>query len=355
MHKKITEMAKEKKAPESISDLGEFGLIDHLTQNVKLKNPGSKYGIGDDAAVVDYKDMQMVITTDMLTEGIHFDLIYTPLKHLGYKAAVVNFSDVYAMNAIPKQITVSIAVSQKFNLQMLEELYAGIRMACEKYGVDLIGGDTTASLTGLTLSITALGEASEEELTYRNGAKLNDVICVTGDLGAAYLGLLLLEREKKVFATNPKMQPQFEGYDYLLERYLKPEARKDLIDFFREKNIKPNAMIDISDGLSSELLHICTQSACGCKVYEEKIPVDTASMNLAEVFDMVPGVAALSGGEDYELLFTLPVGEFEKIKDNQAFVAIGYITDSSEGSNLITNAGTQVELKAQGWNAFKKS
>lgn len=344
----------EEKKVKSLNDLGEFGLIRELTKDLKIVNKSTLLGVGDDAAVLDYGNKKMVVTTDMLTEGVHFDLIYTPLKHLGYKAVMVNLSDVYAMNARPKQVTVSIAISNKFTLEMIEELYVGIKLACEKYGVDLIGGDTTASLTGMTISITALGEANEEDLTYRNGAKNTNLICVSGDLGGAYMGLLLMEREKKVFEANPNMQPEFKGHDYILERHLKPEARKDVVQFLAENKIKPTAMIDISDGLSSEVLHICQQSEVGCLLFEEKIPIDIITANMAEELHMVPSVAALNGGEDYELLFTVDVKDYDKIKDEESISVIGHITDKADGCNLITKGDQSVELKAQGWNTIKE-
>jgi thiamine-monophosphate kinase len=346
-------MSKEKSKETGIKELGEFGLIRHLTKDLKVVNESTQLGVGDDAAILDHGNKQIVVTTDMLTEGIHFDLIYTPLKHLGYKAVVVNLSDIYAMNATPKQITVSIAISSKFTLEMTEELYSGIKLACEKYKVDLVGGDTTASLTGMTISITAIGVAEKDELVYRNGAKNTNLICVSGDLGGAYMGLLLMEREKKVFETNPNMQPDFKGHDYILERHLKPEAKNNVISFLKEKGIKPTAMIDISDGLSSEILHICQQSEVGCKLIEEKIPIDLTTSNMAEEFHMVPTVAAMNGGEDYELLFTIDVKEYDKIKDDDQISVIGHITPKNDGCYLITNADTAVELKAQGWNPIK--
>ena len=348
-------MNEEKKnSVKTVSELGEFGLIRHLTKDLKLKNKTSVMGVGDDAAVIDCSDKQMVITSDLLTEGIHFDLTYTPLKHLGYKAAIVNFSDVYAMNAIPKQITVSIAISGKFSVNAIDELYAGIKLACDRYNVDLIGGDTSSSLTGLTIAITAIGEADKDKLTYRNGAGVNDLICVSGDLGSAYLGLLLLEREKEVFNVNPKMQPQLKGYDYILERHLKPEARKEIIEFFEDENIKPTSMIDISDGLSSEILHICQQSQVGCKIFEDKIPIDIVAGNMAEEFHMVSSTAALNGGEDYELLFTVSLNDYDKIKSNPLISIIGHITAKEDGRFLISKGEQEIELKAQGWNTMKK-
>lgn len=340
----------EKKKQVQLSDIGEFGLIARLTEKIQLRNTSSEKGVGDDAAVVSYPNSKVVITTDLLTEGIHFNLMYVPLKHLGYKAVVVNLSDVYAMNAIPRQITVSIAVSSKFSIQAIEELYSGIHIACEKYGVDLIGGDTTSSLTGLTISITAIGEASEEELTYRSGAKVTDLVCVSGDLGGAYMGLQLLERENEVFKVNPNQQPEFEGYDYILGRQLKPEARGDIRELFKTLEIKPTAMIDISDGLSSEVLHICKASKVGCNIYEEKIPLDLQTKNFAQELNINPLVAALNGGEDYELLFTVPISCYDIIKKEFDITVIGHITPESEGANLITTGGSVIPLQAQGWN-----
>lgn len=299
-------MFEDKNNPKEIENLGEFGLINHLTSQIKLKNPTSVKGVGDDAAVIaPSKNKQIVVTTDMLVEGIHFDLIYTPFKHLGYKAVTVNLSDVYAMNAVPTQITVSIAVSNKISIEALEELYAGMLLACEIYGVDLVGGDTTSSNSGLIISITAVGEAEKKEIVYRNGAKENDLICVSGDLGGAFMGLQLLEREKQIFNENPAIQPDFSGYDYVLERQLKPEPRQDVIEMFKELGVQPTAMIDISDGLSSEIIHICTQSGVGCTIYEDKLPIDPLTVSTAEEMNLNPSVCALNGGEDYELLFTI--------------------------------------------------
>lgn len=337
-----------------ISEIGEFKLIERLTEKVQLKNESTIKGIGDDAAVLFYGEKQIVVTTDLLIEGVHFDLIYTPLKHLGYKAVVVNVSDIYAMNAIPKQITVSIAISNKFSVKAIEEIYSGIELACKNYNVDLVGGDTSSSITGLNISITALGEASKDEIVYRNTAKKNDLILVSGDLGSAYFGLLLLQREKEVFKSNPKMQPKFEGYDYILERQLKPEARKDVIAELKKLKVKPTSMIDVSDGLSSEILHICKASGVGCKIFEEKIPIDAESYNIAEEFSMVASVAALSGGEDYELLFTTSIDDYETIKDSSYFQIIGHITDKSEGKNMLTKDGAEVPIIAQGWDGMKK-
>lgn len=333
-----------------LSDLGEFGLIARLTEKIQLKNESSILGVGDDAAVLRYPEKKIVVTTDLLTEGIHFNLMYVPLKHLGYKAVVVNLSDVYAMNATPRQITVSIAISSKFTLEAVEELYSGIHLACEKYGVDLVGGDTTSSLTGLTISVTAIGEATDDELVYRSGAQVNDLLCVSGDLGGAYMGLQLLERENEVFKVNPHQKPQFDGYDYILERQLKPEARADIKELLKTLNIKPTAMIDISDGLSSEAMHLCKASKVGCSIYEEKIPLDKQTKDFAEELSINPLVAALNGGEDYELLFTVPIACFDDLKKEFDITIIGHITPESEGTNLITTGGSVIPLQAQGWN-----
>jgi len=343
----------DKKKYREISELGEFGLIDHLTNGIELKHKSTIRGVGDDAAVLDYGNKLIVVTTDLLLEGIHFNLIYTPLKHLGYKAVVVNLSDVYSMNAIPKQITVSIGVSGKFTVEHLEDLYEGIKLACDKYNVDLVGGDTSSSLTGLVISITAIGETEKGKVTYRNTAKKNDMVCVTGNLGAAYMGLQLLEREKEVFKSTKGAQPNLEGYDYILQRQLKPEARKDIIELLKEINVTPTSMIDISDGLSSELLHICTKSGVGCKVFQEKIPIDLNTEQMAGEFKIEPLIAALNGGEDYELLFTIDIADFEKIKNQPLIHPIGHITDKDHGAILITQSGHSIELQAQGWNPLK--
>lgn len=334
-----------------LSELGEFGLIDHITKNFKLKHTSSVKGVGDDAAVINAEGKHQVVTTDLLVEGIHFDLMYTPLKHLGYKAVVVNLSDVYAMNAEPKQITVSIAMSSKMSVEMVEELYSGIKLACETYNVDLIGGDTSSSVTGLLISVTAIGEADKDAITYRNTAKKNDVLCVSGDLGGSYMGLQLLEREKEVFKVNPNAQPDFSGCDYIIERQLKPEARKDIVALLKEKNIVPTAMIDISDGLSSETIHICSKSDVGACIYEEKIPIDQETVSMAEEFNMDPTIAAMSGGEDYELLFTIDIRDFEKLKDTPGISFIGHITDKAEGISLIARDGSSVPVSSQGWDA----
>jgi thiamine-monophosphate kinase len=347
-------MTNNKSSKTELSTLGEFGLIRRLTERIVLKNSSTIKGVGDDCAVLDYKDKRVVLTTDMLTEGVHFNLMYTPLRHLGYKAVTVNLSDIYAMNAVPRQITVSMAISSKLSVEALEELYSGIYLACERYGVDLVGGDTTTSLTGLTLSLTAVGEADESDLVYRSGAQNSDLLCVTGDLGGAYMGLQLLERENEVFKVNPKMKPQFEGYDYILERQLKPEARKDMGPIFKELGIKPTSMIDISDGLSSEILHLCTDSGVGCRLYEEHIPYDNQTKKMANELNINPLVAALNGGEDYELLFTVPVTDHHKIKNHPDITILGHICDKSKGTNLITvGTGLEIPLEAQGWNPLK--
>jgi len=335
-----------------ISTYGEFGLIKHLTEKFKIVNASTEKGVGDDSAVLDYKNKKTLVTTDLLLEGIHFDLVYVPLRHLGYKAAVVNFSDIYAMNGEPKQITVSIGVSKRFVVEDLEELYAGIRLACEHYSVDLIGGDTSASLTGLTISITCIGEGEEGKIVYRNGAKENDLICVSGDLGSAYMGLQLLEREKLVFSGNSEAQPDFEGKDYILQRQLKPEARRDIIAQLREKGIVPTAMMDISDGLSSELMHICSQSNVGCRVYEDRIPIDIVAAIMAEELNMNIVTAALNGGEDYELLFTVSMEDYDKVLALDGIGIIGHITKPELGLNLVGREGEEIPMKAQGWNSI---
>ncbi len=335
-----------------ISTLGEFGLIRHLTEDIKLENASSKYGIGDDCAVLEYPNKQVLVTTDLLMEGVHFDLTYVPLKHLGYKAVMVNLSDIYAMNGTPRQITVSLAISKRFGVEDMEELYAGMRLACEAHHVDIIGGDTTSSLTGLAISITAIGDAPEGKVVYRNGAHETDLICVSGDLGAAYMGLQLLEREKNVFMGESDAQPDFSGKEYLLERQLKPEARRDIIEALAEAGVTPTAMMDISDGLSSELMHICKQSNTGCRVYEEHIPLDYQTAVMAEEFNMNVITCALNGGEDYELLFTVPLTDHEKVANMKGVRLIGHITKPELGCMLITRDGGEMELKAQGWQAL---
>lgn len=343
-------MNSEKRTP--ISTLGEFGLIRHLTENIELQNASSKYGVGDDCAVLEYPDKQILVTTDLLMEGVHFDLTYVPLKHLGYKAVMVNLSDIYAMNGTPRQITVSLAISKRFGLEDIEELYAGMRLACEAHHVDIVGGDTSASLTGLAISITAIGDAPKDKVVYRNGAKETDLICVSGNLGAAYMGLQLLEREKSVFMGDGTAQPDFSGKEYLLERQLKPEARRDIIAALAEAGIKPTAMMDISDGLSSELIHICKQSNKGCRIYEEHIPLDYQTAVMAEEFNMNVSTCALNGGEDYELLFTVPLTDHEKVSKLEGVRLIGHITKPELGCMLITHDGGEMELKAQGWQAL---
>lgn len=340
-------------AKTEIATLGEFGLIQHLTKDIKTVQPSTQKGIGDDAAVLHHMDKRTLVTTDLLLEGIHFNLEYVPLKHLGYKAAIVNFSDIYAMNGTPTQITVSLGVSKRFSVEDLEELYAGIRLACEKYNVDLVGGDTSASMTGLTISITCMGTAYDSDIVYRNGAKVNDLICVTGNLGTAYMGLQLLERERIVVNANEKATPAFEGREYLLERQLKPEARRDIIDQLHKAGIKPTAMMDISDGLSSELMHICTQSNVGCAIYEDKLPIDYQAAALAEEMNLNIVTCALNGGEDYELLFTCKLDDYEKLIPLEDVYLIGHITQAEHGLNLIGRNGEELSLQAQGWNAFK--
>lgn len=349
-----------------ISKLGEFGLIHHLTDNIKIKNESTVKGVGDDCAVLHYPDSEVLVTTDMLMEGVHFDLTYIDLQHLGYKSAMVNISDIFAMNGTPRQLTVSIALSKRFKVEDMEEFYSGLRMACDKWGVDIVGGDTTSSYTGLAISLTCIGEARKEDIVYRNGAKDTDLICVTGDLGAAYMGLQLLEREKSVYyqqvdearKKNDKraleelkgFQPDFAGKEYLLQRQLQTEARGDIIARFRELNIRPTAMMDISDGLSSELMHICKQSNCGCRIYEKNIPIDYQTAVMAEELNMNVTTCALNGGEDYELLFTVPIGDHEKIQQMDNVKLIGHITRPELGQMLVTRDNQEFELKAQGWN-----
>lgn len=342
----------ENKERTEISNLGEFGLIDHLTKNIELYHSSTNKGVGDDAAVLDSSGKKTLISTDLLLEGIHFDLSYTPLKHLGYKAVQVNLSDIYAMNGLATQVTVSLGLSSKFPLEAVEELYEGILIACKKYNVDIVGGDTTSSKQGLVVSVTSIGFADEQDITYRNTAEEGDLICVSGDLGAAYMGLQLLEREKKIFLENPNIQPDLEGKDYIVERQLKPEARKDIVEFLKAVGIKPTAMIDVSDGLSSEVIHICNKSDKGCNLYEEKIPIDPMTYDTARQFNLDPTVCALSGGEDYELLFTIKQSDYDKIKNNPDISVIGHITEQSAGMNLISKSGNVHPLKAQGWNSF---
>ncbi len=352
-----------------IAKLGEFGLIERLTKDIKIKNNSTRYGVGDDCAVLHYPDSEVLVTSDMLMEGVHFDLTYIDLEHLGYKAATVNISDIFAMNGTPRQLIVNIALSKRFTVEDMEAFYTGLNMACERWGVDVVGGDTTSSYTGLAISITCIGEAKKEDIVYRNGAKETDLICVTGDLGAAYMGLQLLEREKAVYYQQVEearkkgdqaalkdlqnFQPDFAGKEYLLQRQLQPEARGDMIAKLREMNIRPTAMMDISDGLSSELLHICKQSHCGCRIYENKLPIDYQTAVMAEEFNMNLSTCALNGGEDYELLFTVPIGDHEKLESMDNVRQIGYITKDSLGCMLITRDDQEFELQAQGWNPLK--
>jgi thiamine-monophosphate kinase len=335
-----------------LEKIGEFGLIDLLSKSIELTENSTVKGIGDDAAVMHYGDNQTLISTDLLLEGVHFDLRYVPLKHLGYKAVQVNLSDIYAMNGMASQITFSIGLSSKFPLEAVEEIYAGAILACKKFNVDLVGGDTSASKQGLVISVTSVGYANASDVTYRDGAQEGDLICVSGDLGGAYVGLQLLEREKQIFLENPNIQPDLEGKDYIIERQLKPEARKDIIHLFKDIGVKPTAMIDISDGLASEVLHICKQSKKGCKLYEEKIPIDQMTFDTAREFGLDPTICALSGGEDYELLFTVKQADYDKIKGDVDISIIGYITEENAGCNLISKAGNMHTIKAQGWNAF---
>lgn len=336
-----------------IATLGEFGLIDHLAKNIRITQPTTEKGIGDDAAVINNADKRTLVTTDLLLEGIHFDLTYVPLKHLGYKSAIVNFSDIYAMNGKPQQITVSLGISKRFSVEDLDAFYEGLRLACDIYGVDIVGGDTTSSLTGLTISITCIGIADSSTIVYRNGAKETDLICISGDVGAAYMGLQLLEREKSVLQGENNPQPDFSGKEYLLERQLKPEARKDIVALLAEKEIYPTAMIDVSDGVSSEILHICKQSKAGCVIYEERLPIDYQTAMMAEVFNMNVTTVAMNGGEDYELLFTVPLHAHEKVSQIEGVHIIGHITKEEQGCNLLTRDNVEMEIKAQGWNPLK--
>jgi thiamine-monophosphate kinase len=333
-----------------ISSLGEFGLIDHLTKNIELQNASSIVGVGDDGAVIDHFGKQTVISTDLLVEGVHFDLIYTPLKHLGYKSVIANISDIYAMNATPTQLVISLGLSNRFSVESVDELYEGIYAACEKYGVDLVGGDTTSSQKGLIISITAIGEVTPDTFVKRSTAQKGDLICVSGDLGASYIGLLFLEREKKIYLESPGVQPDLEGEAYVVGRLLKPEARKDIIEFLAAQKIQPTSMMDISDGLSSEILHICKQSELGCVLYEEKIPIAEATKQAAFKFELDPTACALSGGEDYELLFTIPQSEYDKLVLNEQISVIGYMTDAEQGAQLFTKGGSKYPITAQGWN-----
>lgn len=337
-----------------LETIGEFGLIERLNPKREIRNESTILGIGDDAAALKYNGKVILVSTDAMVEGVHFDMVYTPLKHLGHKACVINFSDIYAMNGTPKQITITISASNRFSVEALEELYEGIHLACEKYNVDVVGGDTCSSTSGLFISITVIGEVDEDKIVKRSGAKPNDLLCVTGDLGGAYAGLLVLEREKVTFKANPNFQPDFSTYEYILERQLKPEAQKEIIEWFKENDVLPTSMIDISDGLASETLHLCKSSDVGCELYIEKLPLDYETTRTLEEFKIMPDVGALNGGEDYELLFTADQKDFEKIKTNENIKVIGYITDKSQGSNLITPQNTTIELRAQGWNHYRK-
>ncbi len=337
-----------------ISEYGEFGLIHHLTKNIELQNASSVLGVGDDAAVIDHFGKQTVVSTDLLIEGVHFDLSYTPLKHLGYKSVVVNVSDIYAMNATPTQITLSIGISSKFSVEALEDFYNGVYAACEEYGVDLIGGDTCSSQKGFIISVTALGEVNNNQVVQRSTAQKGDLVCVSGDLGGAYIGLLFLEREKKIFLETPQIQPDLENEQYVIGRLLKPRARKDIFEFFEENKIIPTSMMDISDGLSSELLHICEKSEVGCVIYEEKIPISEDSKKAAYKFEIDPTACALSGGEDYELLFTIKQDDYEKLTLNEQISVIGYVVEAEEGATIKTKGGNSHKLTAQGWNAFRE-
>lgn len=336
-----------------ISSLGEFGLIEHLTKNIELQNASSVLGVGDDAAVIDHFGKQTVITTDLLLEGVHFDLMYTPLKHLGYKSVIVNLSDIYAMNATPTQIIMSIGISNRFSVEAIDEFYEGVYAACDKYGVDLVGGDTTSSQKGFVISVTAIGEVAPDKFVKRSTSQKGDLLCVSGDLGAAYVGLLYLEREKKIYMESPGVQPDLEGESYVIGRLLKPEARKDIVEFFSKEEIQPTAMMDISDGLSSEILHVCKQSNLGCVLYEEKIPIAEEMKKAAFKFEIDPTACALSGGEDYELLFTIPQAEYDKLVLNEQISVIGYMTEPEQGAHIITKGGGKHVITAQGWNHIK--
>ena len=337
-----------------VASLGEFRLIEHLTKNIEIRNASTILGVGDDAAVIDQFGKQTVVTTDLLLEGVHFDLMYTPLKHLGYKSVVVNLSDIYAMNAIPTQITLSIAFSNRFSVEALEEFYEGVYAACETYNVDLIGGDTSTSHKGFIISVTAIGEVAPDKFVKRSTAKKGDLLCVSGFLGGAFLGLTLLEREKKIYLENPKIQPDLEGEKFVVGKLLKPEARRDIIEFFERSSILPTAMMDVSDGLSSEILHICQQSEVGCVLYEEKIPVHEESRQAAFKFGLDPTACALSGGEDYELLFTLKQDDYDKLVLNEEISVIGYMTEAEQGAHILTKGGNKFAITAQGWNAFER-
>ena len=348
----IKNMFENKDTRTELSALGEFGLIEMISKSVEIVNTESVKGIGDDAAVIDNGEFQTVMSTDLLIEGVHFDLTFHPLRHLGYKAVVVNLSDIYAMNATPKQILVALGFSNRFSVEAVDELYSGMLLACKNYGIDLVGGDTTSSTSGLVISITSIGKAKKEKLVYRNGARLNDLVCVSGDLGGAYLGLQILEREKKIFIENPTIQPDLSGNDYILERQLKPEAQSGIIKKLAELNVIPTSMIDISDGLSSEILHICRQSDCGCDIYEDKLPIDPQTYDRAREFGLDPTVCALNGGEDYELLFTIAQTDYEKLREHLDISIIGHITDKNSGVNLVDKSGNVVKMTAQGWDAL---
>lgn len=338
-----------------ISSLGEFGLIEHLTKNIELQNASSVLGVGDDAAVIDHFGKQTVITTDLLLEGVHFDLMYTPLKHLGYKSVIVNLSDIYAMNATPTQIIMSIGISNRFSVEAIDEFYEGVYAACDKYGVDLVGGDTTSSQKGFVISVTAIGEVAPDKFVKRSTSQKGDLLCVSGDLGAAYVGLLYLEREKKIYMESPGVQPDLEGESYVIGRLLKPEARKDIVEFFSKEEIQPTAMMDISDGLSSEILHVCKQSNLGCVLYEEKIPIAEEMKKAAFKFEIDPTACALSGGEDYELLFTIAQSDYEKLVLNEQISVVGYMTEPDQGAHIITKGGGKHAITAQGWNHLKQN
>jgi len=338
-----------------ISSLGEFGLIEHLTRNIELQNASSVLGVGDDAAVIDHFGKQTVITTDLLLEGVHFDLMYTPLKHLGYKSVIVNLSDIYAMNATPTQIIISIGISNRFSVEAIDEFYEGVYAACSKYGVDLVGGDTTSSQKGFVVSVTAIGEVAPDKFVKRSTAQKGDLLCVSGDLGAAYVGLLFLEREKKIYMESPGVQPDLESESYVIGRLLKPEARKDIVDFFAKEEIQPTSMMDISDGLSSEILHICKESNLGCVLYEEKIPIAEEMKKAAFKFEIDPTACALSGGEDYELLFTISQSDYDKLVLNEQISVVGYVTEPEQGAHIITKGDGKYAITAQGWNHMKQN
>lgn len=346
---------KDKKNLTDISSLGEFGLIDHLTKNIRIKNPGTLKGVGDDAAVVDAGNELMLVSKDLLVEGVHFDMIYTPLKHLGYKSVAVNLSDIYAMNGTPTQVIIGLAISSRYTLEALEDLYEGMLLACEKYGVDMVGGDTTASPSGMFLSITVLGHVPKGKVVYRSGASENDLICVSGSLGDAYCGLLVLQREKAAFKGNPDLQPDLSSYEFVLERQLKPEPRRDIIELLNKVGVVPTSMIDISDGLASEVMHLCKNSGKGAVIYEEHIPIDHRMAAVAHEFNIDPTTCALSGGEDYELLFTVGQTDYEKIKDLEGISVIGHIADASQGTHLVSSSGQWIELTAQGWDGLRRT